>query len=68
MKEWFRRKEKNITTSNRREIAEGLWVKCYGCQEVIYKNTLISNMYVCSECMYHFRMPCNQYINMLMEK
>ena len=67
MKEWFRRKEKNITTSNRREIAEGLWVKCYGCQEVIYKNTLISNMYVCSECMYHFRMPCNQYINMLMD-
>ena len=67
MKEWFRRKEKNITTSNRREITEGLWVKCYGCQEVIYKNTLTNNMYVCTECMYHFRMPCNQYISMLMD-
>ena len=67
MAEWFRRKDKNINTSSRREIAEGLWVKCYGCQHVIYKNSLIENLYVCSECSYHFRMPCEQYIKMLID-
>ena len=67
MTEWFRRKSKNITTPNRREIAEGLWVKCFGCNQVIYNNTLMKNNYVCLDCSYHFRMPCDSYINLLID-
>ena len=65
MTEWFRRKDKNINTSSPREVAEGLWIKCYGCQHVIYKNSLVNNLYICSECSYHFRMPYQEYIKML---
>ena len=36
-------------------IPEGLWVKCQGCSEIIYKKELERNLEVCPKCNYHFR-------------
>ncbi|MDE2573269.1 MAG: acetyl-CoA carboxylase carboxyltransferase subunit beta [bacterium] len=35
----------------------GLWVKCPGCGEMLYRKDLELNLMVCMKCSHHFRMP-----------
>ena len=67
MSDWFRRKTKNIQTINRKDIKEGSWIKCNECNIMIYKNVLKDNFYVCHECNYHFRIPSNIYLDILID-
>jgi len=39
----------------RRSIPEGLWIKCAGCEAVLYKTDLEKNLYVCPHCAHHHR-------------
>ncbi len=39
----------------RRDMPEGLWVKCPGCESTIYKKKAVENRDVCPQCDYHFR-------------
>ena len=48
-------------------IPDGLWLKCPGCQEIIFKQELDNNLGVCPKCDYHFQMPRLDRINMFME-
>ena len=36
---WFKRKSKNIQTesSDRKDIQEGLWVKCESCRQIVFQ-------------------------------
>lgn len=58
---WFKRsnddKQKPTTedSSERTVRTEGLWIKCDGCREIIWKKELESTFNVCSKCGYHFR-------------
>ena len=45
MVEWFRRKSEKIKTLDKKEIAEGLWLKCPQCKEVVYRKMLEKNHY-----------------------
>jgi len=67
MVDWFRRDSKNITTEYKRDTLEGTWIKCPKCKEVIYKNVLAENCYVCHSCQYHFRIDSNVYIKLLID-
>ena len=40
----------------RREIPEGLWVKCPSCAEANHKAQLEENLQICPRCGYHNRM------------
>lgn len=42
--------------ARKKDIPGGLWVKCLGCGELLYKKTLKDNLSVCPKCDYHFRM------------
>ena len=68
MAEWFRRQSVKIKTTDKREIAEGLWLKCPQCHEVIYRTMLVENHYICTNCTYHFRITSNDYIHLLIDK
>jgi acetyl-CoA carboxylase carboxyl transferase subunit beta len=46
---------------------EGLWVKCPGCRQPIYKADLDANLRVCPKCQYHFKMGAKERIQMLLE-
>ena len=46
--------EKNKAT--RIDIPIGKWVKCDKCKEIIYKETLRSNLNICPNCGHYFRM------------
>ena len=67
MAEWFRRQSAKIKTIDRREIAEGMWLKCPQCNEVLYRTMLEENHFICTNCSYHFRINCNDYIQLLID-
>ena len=49
-------------------IPEGLWVKCPGCSEIIYKKELERNLEVCPKCNYHFRINFESRIKIIFDE
>ena len=39
----------------RKDMPEGLWMQCPGCEHMLYKSAVEKNMNVCPECNHHFR-------------
>ncbi|MCD6117169.1 acetyl-CoA carboxylase carboxyltransferase subunit beta [bacterium] len=64
---WFKRKLPGLTSNIKKDIPDGLWIKCKECGEVIYKKQLEANSYVCTKCDYHFRITGNNYIKLLLD-
>ena len=46
---------------------EGLWVKCPGCRQTIWKADLEANLNVCPKCQHHFKIGAKQRIDLLLE-
>ena len=67
MTEWFRRQSAKIKTTDKREIAEGMWLKCPQCQEVLYRTMLEESHYICTNCTHHFRINSDDYIQLLVD-
>ena len=67
MAEWFRRKSEKIKTLDKKEIAEGMWLKCPQCREVVYRTMLEENHYICINCTHHFRISSDDYIQLLLD-
>ena len=51
--------------TKKRDIPEGLWLKCPGCEEMIYRKRVEENLHVCPECQYHFKIGARQRVAML---
>lgn len=49
-------------------IPEGLWIKCQGCSEIIYKKELERNLDVCPKCNYHFRIGAERRIEITFDE
>ena len=64
----FSKKNYSTVKVRKRDIPDGLWLKCPGCQEIIFKQELDANLSVCPKCAYHFQMPRVDRINMLIEE
>ncbi|MBI4823354.1 MAG: acetyl-CoA carboxylase carboxyltransferase subunit beta [Nitrospirae bacterium] len=63
---WF--KKPKGTTLKAVKIPEGLWVKCDGCKEIIYKKEIDRNLMVCPKCNYHFRINAGERIKLLVDE
>ena len=46
---------------------EGLWTKCLGCRQTIWKADLEANLNVCPKCQHHFKIGAHQRIALLLE-
>ena len=46
---------------------EGLWIKCLGCRQTIWKADLEANQNVCPKCQYHFKINAKQRLDLLLE-
>jgi len=68
MMDWFKRKKETLQAVDRKEMPDGLWVKCDECGEIIYKKELEKKLYVCPKCDYHFRIGSQIYIQILFDK
>jgi len=65
---WFKREKKPIEASDeRRVVTEGLWIKCSGCKEPLWKKDLETNLQVCPKCSYHYKISAYDRINILMD-
>jgi len=52
----------------RKEMPEGLWMRCPGCEHMLYKSTVEKNLNVCPECNHHFRIEAKTRIAYLVDE
>ncbi|HEY5125143.1 MAG TPA: acetyl-CoA carboxylase, carboxyltransferase subunit beta [Ignavibacteria bacterium] len=66
---WFKRNKENIQTdSPKKDLPDGMWVKCDECGEIIHKKQWEANSYVCIKCEYHFRIGSEEYFGLLFDE
>jgi len=65
---WFKRVKPGVTSQKKKDMPNGLWVKCESCGEIIYTKLLVQNLHVCSKCDFHFRIQGKDYIDILLDK
>ncbi len=63
---WFK-KTKDLRADKKGKSPEGLWVKCEGCKEIIYKKEIEKNLKVCPKCNYHFRISARERLKLLVD-
>jgi len=51
--------------TKKKDIPEGLWLRCPGCEEMVFRKRVEENLHVCPECQYHFKVGARQRIAML---
>ena len=49
----------------KREVPDGLWMRCPGCEGMLYRKVVDENMDVCPECNHHFRMSARRRVEQL---
>jgi len=56
---WFTRDKTSRPSTppeeERKVKTEGLWVKCEGCRQIIWRKALGENLQVCTKCGFHFK-------------
>ena len=52
----------------RKEMPEGLWLRCPGCEHMLYKSTVEKSLNVCPECGHHFRISAATRIEYLVDE
>jgi acetyl-CoA carboxylase carboxyl transferase subunit beta len=66
---WFKRESGELDTSGEKKVrTEGLWVKCEGCRQIIWKKDLEENMNVCPKCDKHFRIDARTRLAQLIDE
>ncbi len=66
---WFKRESSEIQANEEKRVrTEGLWVKCEGCRQIIWKKELEDNLNVCTKCDYHFRIDSAQRLMLLLDE
>jgi acetyl-CoA carboxylase carboxyl transferase subunit beta len=57
----------SASKSRKKEIPEGLWVKCPKCSTMLYDKELDENLKVCQHCHHHFPIGARERIHSLVE-
>jgi len=52
----------NLSARRRREMPEGLWMRCSDCESLIYRKEWEESLKVCPKCGYHFRIGSRERI------
>lgn len=65
---WFRKQKKPLENPQEKRVqTEGLWVKCDGCRQILWKKDLEGNFQACPKCNYHFKMSARARLEMLFD-
>lgn len=64
---WFKRKDKNIQTEQRKEMPEGVWIKVPTTGETVHRRELQDNLWVDPLSGYHFRIGSEEYFSFLFD-
>ncbi|MGE5576659.1 MAG: acetyl-CoA carboxylase, carboxyltransferase subunit beta [Syntrophothermus sp.] len=73
-KDLFRTKPKYVTvkpqqqvTIQKRDIPDGLWMKCEKCNSLLYNKEMERNLRVCPKCGFHYKMPARMRVDLLLD-
>jgi acetyl-CoA carboxylase carboxyl transferase subunit beta len=66
---WFKRNKEGITTttSEKKEVPEGLWSKCSNCKTIFTIGDLEKLNYVCNRCSHHERIGSQEYFSIIFD-
>ncbi len=65
---WFKRPENEIEANAEKRVrTEGLWQKCDGCGQFVFKPDLEANLQVCPKCNHHHRLTARRRIDSLLD-
>ncbi|MFQ5695751.1 MAG: carboxyl transferase domain-containing protein, partial [Terriglobia bacterium] len=67
---WFRRQKKGIEGAppeDRKVRTEGMWIKCDGCRQIVWKKDLQANLNVCPRCQHHYRIGARRRLELLFD-
>ncbi len=64
---WFRKDKSGLAPQEKKNIPEGLWIKCDSCGEIIYSKKMKQLLWVCPNCDFHFRISSQKYISLLLD-
>jgi acetyl-CoA carboxylase carboxyl transferase subunit beta len=65
---WFHKEKKALEApAEKRVQTEGLWIKCDGCKQILWKKDLEANLQCCTKCNYHFKMSARARLEMLFD-
>jgi len=60
--------KKNIISTRKASIPEGIWTKCPSCDQILYRIALEKNLEVCSKCDHHMRMSACRHLDSFLDK
>lgn len=66
-KKFFKKTSVSQTEEQAPEVPKGLWVKCPKCSEMVYKEDVVENHYVCPKCGGYFRIKAKTRMRMVMD-
>ncbi len=66
---WFTRKKPSVSAQQgeRTVRTEGLWQKCPGCSQILWRKTLEENLQVCLKCGHHFKINARTRLRLLLD-
>src|ERR1017187_6276526 len=70
---WFRRDKQTdeklpqVANGERHVRTEGLWQKCEGCRQIVWKKDLEYNWNVCTKCGWHSRIDALTRLKLLLD-
>ncbi|MBN2024688.1 MAG: acetyl-CoA carboxylase carboxyltransferase subunit beta [Pirellulales bacterium] len=59
---------RNLIARPKRGVPEGLWRRCPGCQQTIFRKEAEKRLGVCPECDYHWYVPARQRIEQVLDE
>jgi acetyl-CoA carboxylase carboxyl transferase subunit beta len=66
---WFRRGKKGIKSrGDKRDMPQGVWIKCGECSEILYRPEMDKSFWTCGKCGYHFRISSRKYLEYLLDE
>ncbi len=65
---WFRKEKQKLTSDDKRELPKDVFDKCPECGEILYRNRLAQNLYVCPACGHHLGIDAETYVELLIDE
>jgi acetyl-CoA carboxylase carboxyl transferase subunit beta len=65
---WFHKEKQPLEAPKEKRVqTEGLWVKCDGCRQILWKRDLDTNLQCCPKCGHHFKLGSHARLEMLFD-
>ena len=64
---WFNRVRNSLAFLPKRATEKDLWVKCPGCQQMVFAQEYAENLQVCPRCEHHGRIKADERLRQLLD-